>query len=89
MPSQTDQKNYTVSRTFTDSSGVEWREGANFTGDEKAIAKALREGNIKENQPSQQQSPSGQGQPGQGQGQSQGQGQGQGQTGTAQPKRTS
>jgi hypothetical protein len=75
MPTQTDQQNYTVSRTFTDSSGVEWREGANFTGDEKAIAKALREGNIKENQPSQQ--------PAQGQ-----QGQGQ-QTGQAQPKRTS
>ena len=77
MPTQTDQQNYTVSRTFTDSSGVEWREGANFTGDEKAIAKALREGNIKENQPSQQpaQSPSGQGQ------------QGQGQAGQSQPKK--
>ena len=87
MPSQTDQKNYTVSRYFTDTSGQEWREGDDFTGDEKAIQNALRNGNIKEEQPSQQQSPSGQGQPGQGQGQSQGQGQGQGQTGTAQPKR--
>jgi hypothetical protein len=75
MPTQTNEKNYTVSRTFTDTSGQEWREGDNFTGDEKAIAKALREGNIKENQPSQQ--------PAQGQ-QSQGQ-----QTGQAQPKRTS
>ena len=49
MPSQTDQKNYTVSRTFTDTSGQEWREGDNFTGDEKAVANALRNGNIREN----------------------------------------
>ena len=76
MPSQTDQKTYTVTRQFTDTSGQEWREGDNFTGDEKAIQNALRNGNIKEGQagqPSQQ--------PAQGQ-QSQGQ-----QTGQAQPKK--
>ena len=33
---------------FTDTSGQEWREGDNFTGDEKAIQNALRNGNIKE-----------------------------------------
>ena len=80
MPSQTDQKTYTVTRQFTDTSGQEWREGDNFTGDEKAIQNALRNGNIKEGQagqPSQQQSQSGQGQ------------QGQGQAGQSQPKRTS
>ena len=71
MPSQTDQKTYTVTRQFTDTSGQEWREGDEFTGDEKAIQNALRNGNIKE-EASQQ--------PAQGQ-------QSQGQTGTAQPKR--
>jgi hypothetical protein len=50
MPTEQNQtqKNYTVSRTFTDTSGRQWNEGDDFEGDEKAIANALRNGNIKE-----------------------------------------
>jgi hypothetical protein len=48
MPTEQNQKNYTVSRTFTDTSGKTWNEGDEFTGDEKAVQNALRNGNIKE-----------------------------------------
>ena len=44
----TEQKTYTVTRQFTDTSGRQWNEGDEFTGDEKAVQNALRNGNVKE-----------------------------------------
>lgn len=57
---------YTVARRFKDSSGRQWEEGDAFEeADEKAIAKALREGNIREGDQATQQPAGGQ-KPGQG-----------------------